>query len=242
MAVAAPERPTAADFSAMATARSKLYDFLSGLSATKPSSELVKAIKEGTFFAFLLPFEGKDLPKALEDALRTIIGYRPGASPDGLEEDLAVEWTKIFRGVQKGYSPPPPYESVYLGGGILQGEPMRTVSNLYATHGLQTRTPTGELPDYIAMEFKFMSVLAAEEAEAWTSRKEDALSCLLEQKRFLREHLLRWVPKFCDEARKHIETEFYKGVIDLFQALLRWDVDLIDELIETASDLFEPTG
>ena len=95
-------------------------------------------------------------------------GYHPAAlNADEVRVKLAVDWTKLFRGVQKGYGPPPPYESVYLGGGILHGPITDRVAREYESHGVKILEPKNELPDFIAVELAFMSALANKEAKAW---------------------------------------------------------------------------
>jgi TorA maturation chaperone TorD len=217
----------------MASARSGLYEFLAGMCA-RPTGKMVEAIAGGSFDA-LLPLEGgKALPEDLKSAMESLRSYRPtGVPSNDPETELAVDWTRLFRGVRKGYSPPPPYESVYKVG-ALQGEITRSVEEIYRRYGVSAGTSAGELPDHISLELMFISVLAKKELEAWDGKREEAIQLLKAQSSFLKEHLLSWVPKFCSEAEKLATTTFYKGLMKLIPGLLRWDASLVNGLKDTA--------
>jgi TorA maturation chaperone TorD len=218
------------DLSVMANARSGMYDFLAGLCA-KPSKKTVEAVLNYSFD----PHNDASLPVELKKALETFKKHKPKPEED-LATELQVEWTKLFRGVAKGYSPPPPYESVYMEG-VLQGKATRTLSRTYAEHGVRLSGDSTELPDYIGVEFKFMSALASKEAEAWGIDRSRALELIGAQKQFARAHLQSWIPRFCAEVERVATTDFYRATAQLMRAVLEWDVCLLDSIEQTASNL-----
>lgn len=115
---------------------------------------------------------------------------------DRLAEDLNVEYTRLFEG--PGHVPAPPYASFYLNGGLLMGPETVAVRRAYLDWNVAP-VQMGRVPDdHIALELAFMSHLC-EEARAALIQGDDARSqSLLEaQGRFLRDHLLTWLPRFC---------------------------------------------
>ena len=57
------------------------------------------------------------------------------------------------------------------------------------------------MPDYIGVEFKFMSTLASEESKAWVNDPTKAMKVVEDERRFAQEHLRQWIPRFCGEAK-----------------------------------------
>jgi putative dimethyl sulfoxide reductase chaperone len=223
---------TRADFMSLASARAGMYDFLTIL-CTKPTAQTVDSlVKRSLNFS-----AGMTAPKALRLAMDGFRSSEPDLSPDG-ELALQVDWTRLFRGVAKGYSPPPPYESVYQEG-LLGGPVSQAVAQVYAAHGVGLSEKSNEIPDYIGVEFKFMSTLATEESKAWERDPSMALKIIEDEKRFAQEHMRPWVPRFCSEAKKLAKTRFYGSVTDVIGSILDWDLQLIEEIEETATGVVQ---
>lgn len=106
---------------------------------------------------------------------------------------LESEFTRLFLG--PGRPVAHPFESVYREGRSM-GDCTLDVRRYLADEGL---APQGKmLPDHVAAELAFMAHLAAQEAKAWEDGDvERARSYLALQDRFLRDHLLTWMPQFC---------------------------------------------
>lgn len=207
-----------------------MYDFLAGL-CVRPSAESLGAVLK---HPLSLPKNTKvlDGPRRALDALQS---SRPDFSKEDAELRLQVEWTRLFRGVAKGYSPPPPYESVYRDG-LLGGPTVVSVTQLYARNGVGLSSKSTEMPDYIGVEFKFMSTLASKEAEAWSADTSKALELIDVQRQFARDHLRPWVPRFCAEATKVAKTDFYRAVIKVIRSISEWDAALLEGIEGSASN------
>ena len=80
-----------------------------------------------------------------------------------------------------------------------------------------------------------MSALASREAGVWAADPLEALRLVGEQRLFAREHIGQWVPRFCIEAKKLAESDFYKSVLDVIKSVTEWDAALLDGLEATAS-------
>ena len=83
----------------------------------------------------------------------------------------------------------------------------------YRKFGLQAENFQHEPDDHIGLEMAFLSHLAKLGLEALEGHNPTALECLLDAQRgFLREHMLKWVPEWCDQVEKHASTGFFRGL------------------------------
>lgn len=81
---------------------------------------------------------------------------------------------------------------------LFQPHRLADLAAFYRAFGLEVADGAAERPDHIGMELEFMSVIAAKEAYAHAHGFDDerCALCREAQKKFLREHLGRWVPGF----------------------------------------------
>ena len=93
----------------------------------------------------------------------------------------------------------PFYESFYnypLGEAPkILGRATLEVRRFYESAGLTMEEELQIVPDHISAELLFMSYLAENER-------------IDEQRTFIEEHLIKWVPVFCDEVWEHAKTVF----------------------------------
>ena len=206
----------------LAEQRSYCYLLLSTLHMTPPRRE------------FLL-----DLKKALQKAspllsgeLREIEEILLGApSIDSLSVELLKDYTRLFLGVKEDYGPPPPYESVYRGEGMLMGTAAQKVLKMYAKYGFSPRMlARRELPDHVGVELAFMSFLCRLEEGFWKSGMMP-VEYISAERTFLREHVLAWVPQFLVNVEKHARTGFYKKVASITKTFLNQDILYLEEVI-----------
>ncbi len=89
----------------------------------------------------------------------------------------------------------------------LAGKAARDVQAFYESAGLSLQEGMDLIPDHLSVELLFMSYLAE-------NRYTEKLHV------FLEEHLLRWVPEYCDEVGKHATTAFYKEIANLLKEFI----------------------
>ncbi len=122
--------------------------------------------------------------------------------------DVHGDYTHLFTGPQSHL---PPYESFYNYpmGDVprLWGKASEEVQTFYRAAGLIIDDETYMVPDHLSAELLFMSYLAENEHEK-------------EEEKFLEEHVLKWVPAYCDEIRKAAATTFYKEVANLLKEFI----------------------
>jgi len=141
-----------------------------------------------------------------------------------LLDTLAEAFTSLFRGLSAFHSPPPPYESVYVDGGVLYGLSTDRVATRYRKFGLEVQP--NEPPDHIALELDFMRFLCEKEAESWQSEK-GGWDVIKEEDAFLSEHLALWVPALCESIRNFDATGLYSGLADVTEGWIGCDREII---------------
>lgn len=203
--------------------RSKVYLLLSNFYLQRPDRQLLTRLRTPDFINAMRSFLSED---EFIDAIRLLEGFINSIKdiPDNEVLDiLGVDWTRLFRGIKKGYGPPPPYESVWRGEGRIMGEWTRKVLESYHQAGIGMDLGD-ELPDYIGIELKFMARLCYEESSRW---KENAISeagrFLDFEKEFLDNHIQAWVPAFLTEALDEAKTGFYRAILELTQGYIKTD-------------------
>jgi len=209
----------------LAELRSRTYWFLSRLYMSKPDEKLLRDLRNNLK---ALDMHGDELSELIGLIVESIEG-----DERELSERLAVEFTRLFRGIKKGYSPPPPYESVYMGEGMVMGEATLSVLKFYSEAGFGIIDEEEGPQDYIGVELKFMSLLCYKEMESWKAGRSDQGERYLElERRFLDEHILQWVPDFCRRVEAEAKEEFYVGVARLTESFLRIDAENIRVLLD----------
>lgn len=151
------------------------------------------------------PQEGADARTALARSREYARLARCFAEPlSGLEG----EYSRLFLGPERPVAHL--HESVYLEGQMM-GECTLAVRQSYVEEGLACQN--GVLPDHVAVELEFMAHLTRTEAEAWQRGDEEtALGQLHREESFLREHLLRWLPRLCQQVLASEADRFYASL------------------------------
>ena len=99
----------------------------------------------------------------------------------------------------------PPIESFFLT--LENTATAEEVSAYYASAGLVIEEEFELIPDHLYLELLFMSYLIE------TNRYDL-------QKKFLEEHLMNWVPYYCDELIRQAKTSFYREIAEITRDFL----------------------
>jgi len=167
------------------------------------------------------------------ELLRQFASQVQGLDLTKVATDLGAEYVRMFySGLQIGGGGVYPYESVYTSPEhVMMQEAHSQVLRLYQQEALQRDPASKEPEDHIAFEFEFMAYLCERAAEAWGTYLGVARAYLQKQKAFLEEHLLVWVPDFCEDVVRATRSDFYRGVAQLTAEHLSWEGDTVDELL-----------
>jgi len=206
----------AKDHDTQARHRSNIYGLLATVYQQEITSDLFQQIKDPQFLGVLsdIGLEGVD------DFLQ---------NPDKkLLEDLAVEYTRLFLGPGKHVSP---HESVHHQRedgqwGKLWGASTAEVKNFIETTGLSYSHDFKGMPDHITVELEFMQQLTLHEEKAWKDEDADKATAFRNvEKKFIEEHLARWIPSFCEQVIQEAELPFYQSFAELTKHFIEYEMD-----------------
>lgn len=205
--------------------RSRVYLLLSGFYMERPGEEFIAKLQTAKFRNTLEILSSSENSKIAEAAelFRAFLDSIRNTPIEEVAVELGVDFTRLFRGIKKGYSPPPPYESLWRGEDRIMGEWTLKVLEKYQNSGI-SMDMRDEIPDYIGIELKFMSLLCFHEANCWKEIKiENALRFLEMEAQFLRDHLGVWVPAYVTSAMESAKTLFYKAALHLTVGVLEME-------------------
>ncbi len=194
--------------------RSNIYGLLALVYRKEVTKTLLRHLKDPEFLSVL-----SNMGARLEDDFLK----RP---EDELIEDLSIEYTRLFLGPGKHISP---HESVHHergdgDWGQLWGRATVEVKKFIETAGLKYTSSYPGLPDHISVEFEFMREVTRREAHALEENDNDGLlSCLMMENKFIEDHLLKWVPIFCDKIISEAELSFYREIAKITKLFIEFE-------------------
>ena len=201
-----------------ATGRSSLYGFLATLFREKITMNQLYQLKTRAFIKVLFEPESQFYDALLDKPEEQFI------------DDLAAEYERLFLGPDKHISP---HESVHhkRDNGDL-GKSTPEVKTFIESAGLENIVEYSGLPDHVSVELEFMQQVTSREAQAWESNDiEGALYCLHTEKKFLDEHIMKWVPLFCDKVIHATELAFYREIAELTKSFLEIEIHEVNKTI-----------
>lgn len=202
----------------IARMRSHLYGLLATVYRQEVTPDLLRQIKDPQFLEVL-----SDLGVNWSDDLAK-------KSEEEILEDLAVEYARLFLGPGRHVSP---HESVHHQRedgqwGQLWGGSTVEVKKFIETAGFRYQTEYKGMPDNISVELEFMEQVTEREAQAWTENDDEAaLYCLKIEKRFIEDHLVKWIPQFCEKVKQEAELPFYRDMAILTKHFIEFEKEEI---------------
>lgn len=206
--------------------RRNFYALLYRMYLEPPSREFVDDLMNERFY---LPdlISDEELSEGFK-LVREFVDKNKDKAIDELHKDLIGEYTRLFIGPHR--LPVQPYESWWVDGKLMS-ESLLKVKQVYRKAGIAKAKEYAEPEDHIAFELRFMHYLCEEEFSADT--EERIAECLNMQKEYLNDHLLIWVPDFCDALTENKLSDFYKGIARLTKGFILLEEAVIEELLET---------
>lgn len=204
----------------MLQSRANLYALLSRFYQREMDDAFLKKLAA-------LQFAKGQKGNELLEGCAQLAAYLQGMSADTGEE-LAVDYARIFlaAGIAQGEAAFP-YESVYTSKKrIVMQDAWDAVRAVYRDKGV-TCSDKELMEDHIGCELDFMAHLCREAAEA-----EDANRSLMEQRTFLQEHLLNWIPAFTADVEKYAQTDFYRAAAKMTRGFLAMEQELLAALLD----------
>jgi TorA maturation chaperone TorD len=83
------------------------------------------------------------------------------------------------------------------------------IEEFYRDYGIKPANYGEQPPDHITTELEFMYYLCFCEGEA-KSNQEEVIEYITAQSNFMQDHLILWVPKFCEIIENSTRLDFYR--------------------------------
>jgi TorA maturation chaperone TorD len=136
---------------------------------------------------------------------------------DAIRQDFSLESTEPLEEIEEDFdrlfSYPhgrlQPIESLSI---PTSGAPYEEVISFYTGAGLAIDEAYEVSPDHLSLELLFMSYLIE-------NNKTEL------EKKFLEQHLMNWVPYYCDEVMKQSKTSFYREIAEIVKDFLTAEYD-----------------
>lgn len=226
---AGASRPTR--LTSLLDARLEAYDLLTHTFLQEPTPAFVAVLAQRDV-AGLWPFRG--VAPAMDAALVVVAAYLTGTGntpPNEIFDALRCDYTRLFVGPGRPLAPP--WESIYTDAERLHfAEDTLRVRAAYRRHGLQVTNLGREPDDHLGFELDFLRRLCATALErADEGQWSDVSTILDDQRAFLDDHLLTWVPAWAADVSAHAHTSFYRGMAALLMAFLPYDRTLLAALL-----------
>ncbi|MBT3014188.1 MAG: molecular chaperone TorD family protein [Candidatus Thiodiazotropha sp. (ex Clathrolucina costata)] len=206
-----------------AKTRSDMYGLLTLVFRQEPSE------------AFINELRGPRLSGAFSDMELDMGGSFYSEPVSAIADQLALEFSRLFIGPGRHISA---HESIFTevdgDSGGLWGARTVEVKKFIETTGLDYASQFTGLPDHISVELEFMQKLADWEADKWIEMDRiSAEYCLSIQRMFLQQHILGWIPKFCDAVIGQADIPFYRELAELTKNFLKLEERSL--IIDTAA-------
>ncbi|WP_052352810.1 TorD/DmsD family molecular chaperone [Neobacillus dielmonensis] len=125
----------------------------------------------------------------------------------------------------------PPWESYYRSQDHLLFEDcMIQIRELFYQFGLQNKMENKEPDDHLSLELEFMVFLS--EQSLLKKDLEYLKNLLTTQIDFLQEHLLSWIPQFCERIIQNTTSPFYSGAAMLLRDFCWFDLETLTQARE----------
>ncbi len=199
--------------------RSNIYGLLAAVYRQEVNADLLQQIKDPRFKGVFSDLGSVEMNAYFQKPEEEIL------------EKLAVEYARLFLGPGKHVSP---HESVHHRRddgqwGSLWGKSTVEVKKLIESTGLYYKDTYKGMPDHISVELEFMQQVILREEKAWEEADtETAYDCRRLEKKFIEEHLFRWIPIFCDKVIREAELSFYREMAALTKNFIEFEKDEIN--------------
>jgi TorA maturation chaperone TorD len=226
-----PGPPTIKDSPAVERAlnRSKIYLLVSWSLLYPEDEEFLDYLRCGEFVE-----DGRAALDALEVALGTDGSDRAKAKLSSLRKqlvlvesliasecvnwqlsDLQSEHRRVFSNVITLDCPP--YETLFGNDHVFaQSHVMGDISGFYKAFGVELSKDIHERLDHLSVEFEFMHFLAYKESYSLCHDGPEKTQIVVDaQKKFVKNHIGRWVPLFCRMLTKKADSGLFKLVSDM---------------------------
>jgi putative dimethyl sulfoxide reductase chaperone len=150
--------------------------------------------------------------------------------------DLQAEHRRVFSNVITLDCPP--YETLFGNDHVFaQSQVMGDIAGFYRAFGVELSKDIHERLDHLSVEFEFMHFLAYKESYSRCHDGADKTQIVLDaQKKFVKNHIGRWVPLFCRMLVKKADSGLYKHVADLMAEWMDFEAAFLGVIPQPCSE------
>lgn len=135
-------------------------------------------------------------------------------------EPLVLDYSHLFLGPFDILACP--YGSIYLDGEkVVMGTSTMQALALYREGGFTVADDFPEVPDHAAVELEFLYLLSFRLGQAKDDNERTRLLTL--KRRFLAEHLGRWIGALAEAMKRGAETDFYRRLAEVTEQVVLED-------------------
>ena len=212
-----------------ALARSKLYLLLSWSYLYPEDDEFLDYLQSGELVedgraalkslraALSVPIdkESEEVLQGIDDHFNAVEDWVSSEGVNWDIQDLRDEHRRVFSNVIALDCPP--YETLFGNDHVFgQSYVMGDIAGFYSAFGVQLSQDIHERLDHLSVELEFLHFLAYKESYALCHDGPEKLKTVIDaEKKFVKEHVGRWVPLFSGMLKKKAEYGFYKIIADL---------------------------
>ncbi|MBP2637450.1 MAG: dehydrogenase [Firmicutes bacterium] len=206
-----------------------LYDIVRCTFMHEPTKAYLDNLQKTVTVEF--PFQQES--EYIDEGVKQVTAFM--AKHDVLSEcvfdSLHWDYTRLFIGPYE--LPAPPWESVYCNEErLLFQKETREVRKAYLKYAFLPVEFDSEADDHLGLELDFMFRLNSLAIEAVEQKNLKVLKQILaDQKLFLEDHLMKWVPALCNDIIKSAHTEFYQGMAKILHGFLILELKAMAELL-----------
>ncbi|GAB4411215.1 MAG: molecular chaperone TorD family protein [Thermodesulfovibrionales bacterium] len=151
-------------------------------------------------------------------------------------DELEGEFTELFMTRMLC----PPYENSYGKIGSDKSKNLADINGFYKAFGLSISDSDSDMPDHIAVEMEFLSLLALKEAYGIERDIGDMVEvCSSAKNKFLKDHIGRWAGTFCKNLMERTTNDFYRNLALLASRFIEGEIRFYGLTVEPAEETLQ---
>ncbi len=210
---------------------------MDGITGSLSLDNRVDLARGGTYemlaLAFAYPSEERHeiLAELCDQAIEASVDESLGISSEFLrfaeevEAASAVELTEIYTTLFSRSVVVPACETAYVLGQVSKSRELADIAGFYRAFGLKVAVEQASQTDFIGSELQFMSVLISRKlAASLQGLAEQEQICTDAERKFVGDHLGRWVRSFAEQTSERSGPGFYSSAANLTAAFVQSEI------------------
>ncbi len=225
------------EWTTLAAGRAQVYGFLARIYNGSIDEKFLENLKASSTSMISSLDQGEDLTGDLSEWAHSLDYFQEELSRRSnlaVKDELIEEYKRLFLECSSEGNFIHASESTFASINVQCIAPIREVlKKIYAESGLDLAFTAFREPDYIGSEFEFMEQLCSKEGVAWKDLdRQEALKIQETECDFLRNHLIRWVPRFSDVLLMQTQLVFFRGIACLTKGFILNEAYRVAKLME----------